>query len=70
MTNYKLISLYLCNDEDFICCSDKLLIESIYDCILYHNIVDNRLIDDIKLINYASFKKDNDTDLGLSIMMN
>lgn len=67
MTNYKLISLNLCNDEDFIYGSDKLVIESIYDFILYHNIADNSLTDDIlKLFNYFSLEMiSNDTDLGL-----
>lgn len=67
MTNYKLISLNLCNDEDFIYGSDKLIIESIYDFILYHNIVDNNLTDDIfKLFNYFSSDVTcNDTDIGL-----
>ena len=67
MTNYKLISLNLCNDEDFIYGSDKLLIENIYDFIIYYKIVDTSLIDDIlKLFNYFSFNiNENDTDLGL-----
>jgi hypothetical protein len=67
MTNYKLISLNLCNDEDFIYGSDKLLIENIYDFIIYYNIVDTNLIDDIlKLFNYFSSNiNSNDTDLGL-----
>lgn len=67
MTNYKLISLNLCNDEDFIYGSDKLLIENIYDFIIYYKIVDTSLIDNIlKLFNYFSFNiNENDTDLGL-----